>query len=80
MGRSVVGLLTAGMGFFTDAYDLFIISAALGVAGTLRITFLFAMVGVLLTMLLPDHAARTLRWCRTRSRSWLRRPERPHRR
>lgn len=37
-------VLTAGMGFFTDAYDLFIISAALGVAGTLRITFLFAMV------------------------------------
>ncbi len=37
-----------------------ILSAALGIAGTLRITFAFAMVGVLLTLLLPEPARKDM--------------------
>ncbi len=50
----------AKVGAFIGVFVFPILSAALGVAGTLRITFLFAMVGVLLTMLLPEPARQDL--------------------
>ena len=50
----------AKVGAFIGVFVFPILSAAFGVAGTLRITFVFAMVGVLLTMLLPEPAKQDL--------------------
>ncbi len=50
----------AKVGAFIGVFVFPILSSALGIAGTLRITFLFAMVGVLLTMLLPEPAKQDL--------------------
>ena len=50
----------AKVGAFIGVFVFPILSAALGIAGTLRITFAFAMVGVLLTLLLPEPARKDM--------------------